>query len=102
ELIGLTDQLEASLEKLRTEMFGLTASGLTPQTAGQLRGRANRLVLRTTQTALTASKGAGFVHPHPAQRWARQALFFLVWSCPRPATEATLAYLTQEEGPWCG
>src|SRR5207248_11332550 len=31
-----------------------------------------------------------FLRDHPAQRWARQALFFLVWSCPRPAAEATL------------
>ena len=43
------------------------------------------------------AKGVGFVHPHPAQRWARQALFFLVWSCPRPAAEATLGYLTCAE-----
>jgi butyryl-CoA dehydrogenase len=102
ELNALAEPLQASLDRSRQEMFSLATSGLTPQSAGQLRGRANRLVLRATQTALTASKGAGFVHPHPAQRWARQALFFLVWSCPRPATEATLAYLTQEEGPWCG
>jgi alkylation response protein AidB-like acyl-CoA dehydrogenase len=102
ELNALAEPLQASLDRSRGEMFSLAESGLTPQSAGQLRGRANRLVLRATQTALTASKGAGFVHPHPAQRWARQALFFLVWSCPRPATEATLAYLTQEEGSWCG
>jgi hypothetical protein len=50
-------------------------------------------VLRATQAALTASKGTGFLRSHPAQRWARQALFFLVWSYPRPAAEATLAYL---------
>jgi hypothetical protein len=102
ELNALAEPLQASLDRGHQEMFSLAASGLTQQSAGQLRGRANRLVLRATQTALTASKGAGFVHPHPAQRWARQALFFLVWSCPRPATEATLAYLIQDEEPWCG
>ena len=52
------------------------------------------LVLRATQVALTVSKGSGFLRSHPAQRWARQALFFLVWSCPRPTTIATLAQLT--------
>ena len=41
---------------------------------------------------------AGFLATHPAQRWARQALFFLVWSCPRPALEGTLNYLQ----PPCG
>ena len=43
-----------------------------------------------------AAKGAGFVRPHPAQRWARQALFFLVWSCPRPAAEALLEELAPD------
>jgi hypothetical protein len=46
---------------------------------------------------LTASKGTGFLRDHPAQRWARQALFFLVWSCPRPAAEATLDSLIPAE-----
>ena len=50
-------------------------------------------MLRVTQTALAASKGTGFLRTHPAQRWARQALFFLVWSCPRPAAEGILARL---------
>ena len=64
--------------------------------AAVLRARANALVLRATQAVLTASKGTGFVRPHPAQRWARQALFFLVWSCPQPALEATLAEIIPE------
>jgi alkylation response protein AidB-like acyl-CoA dehydrogenase len=65
----------------------------SPEAMAHLRSRANSLVLRATQAALTACKGAGFVRPHPAQRFARQALFFLVWSCPRPAADATLALL---------
>jgi alkylation response protein AidB-like acyl-CoA dehydrogenase len=55
-----------------------------------LRVRATRLALRSTQAALVVAKGAGFVAPHPVQRWARQAMFFLVWSCPRPAAEGLL------------
>ncbi|MFL5243023.1 MAG: acyl-CoA dehydrogenase family protein [Gemmataceae bacterium] len=101
DLVTLAEPLQSSLQRCRDEMFHLAKSGPTAAIAGQLRGRANRLVLRSTQTALTACKGTGFVHPHPAQRWARQALFFLVWSCPRPATEATLAYLTKDEAMWC-
>jgi alkylation response protein AidB-like acyl-CoA dehydrogenase len=58
-----------------------------------LRARANALVLSATQAALTVSKGSGFLRQHPAQRWARQALFFLVWSCPGPAATATLSRL---------
>jgi hypothetical protein len=77
-------------------MHALLDEGAAPKSAFSLRARANALALRATQAALTASKGTGFVRPHPAQRRARQALFFLVWSCPRPAAEATLAYLTDD------
>jgi hypothetical protein len=40
-------------------------------------------VLRAGQAALTASKGAGFVAGHPAERLVRESMFFLVWSCPQ-------------------
>jgi butyryl-CoA dehydrogenase len=59
-------------------------------TSGQVRGQANALVLRATQAHLTARKGSGFLRTEPAQRWARQALFFLVWSCPTPVAQATI------------
>src|SRR5207253_5322527 len=91
------DQLEKSRRRLRQEMHQLALAGCTAETAAALRARANSLVLRATQAALTASKGSGFLRAHPAQRWARQALFFLVWSCPRPAAEATLAKLIPAE-----
>ncbi len=55
-----------------------------------VRGEANDLVLRTTQAFLTARKGSGFLRSEPAQRWARQALFFLVWSCPTPVANAAI------------
>jgi alkylation response protein AidB-like acyl-CoA dehydrogenase len=48
------------------------------------------LALQATQAALILSKGSGFVAPHPVQRWVRQALFFLVWSCPRPVASEVL------------
>ena len=102
------ERLDQDFQTLRNEMYRLAEGSARSQTtlggrnshradapdpAIVLRGRANSLVLRTTQTALTAAKGAGFLKQHPVQRWARQAMFFLVWSCPRPAAEATLAYL---------
>lgn len=96
ELATLADKLDETRQKIRSDMHRLAAEGTTPADALDLRASANALVLRATQSALTASKGAGFVHPHPAQRWARQALFFLVWSCPRPAAEATLHQLIGE------
>jgi hypothetical protein len=47
-------------------------------------------VLRATQAQLAASKGAGFVRGHPAERAVREAMFFLVWSCPQPVLAAAL------------
>jgi alkylation response protein AidB-like acyl-CoA dehydrogenase len=93
ELKSIADRQEETRQTLWNELLELSRGG-TPERMIDLRGKANTLVLQATQTALTASKGTGFLRNHPAQRWARQALFFLVWSCPRPATEATLAYLT--------
>jgi hypothetical protein len=93
ELRVSADRLEQTRQGLRQEMHRLAEAGCTAESAAALRARANSLVLRATQAALTASKGSGFLRQHPAQRWARQALFFLVWSCPRPAAEATLAEL---------
>lgn len=55
-----------------------------------LRQRANSLALRSTQAALAAAKGTGYVLGHPAGRWCREALFFLVWSCPQPVVTANL------------
>lgn len=57
---------------------------------GQIRAQANALVSRSTQAYLTARRGSGFLRSEPAQRWARQALFFLVWSCPTPIAQAAI------------
>src|SRR5262249_25615736 len=101
ELRVTSARLEQTWEPLWTELTKLAQEGSTAEKAVALRARANALVLRATQAALTAAKGAGFLKDHPAQRWARQAMFFLVWSCPRPAAEATLAWLAPEEGDVC-
>jgi butyryl-CoA dehydrogenase len=58
--------------------------------AAQIRSSANTLALRSTQAYLTVMKGTGFLRTEPAQRWARQALFFLVWSCPTPVAHAAI------------
>jgi alkylation response protein AidB-like acyl-CoA dehydrogenase len=93
-LLPGAERLQRGVQKAQHDLEHLTRAGGSAEAATALRGRANTLVLQTTQAALTAAKGTGFVRPHPAQRWARQALFFLVWSCPWPAAAATLAYLT--------
>jgi alkylation response protein AidB-like acyl-CoA dehydrogenase len=95
DLLAGWQSLESARRELRANLHALVDAGATAQSAAALRSRANRLVLGATQAALTAAKGTGFLRDHPAQMWARQALFFLVWSCPRPAADATIAHLTQ-------
>jgi alkylation response protein AidB-like acyl-CoA dehydrogenase len=56
----------------------------------QIRQRANSLALRSTQSTLMVAKGAGYMCGHPAERWCREALFFLVWSCPKSVSFANL------------
>ncbi len=67
--------------------------GETRCTKESIRQRANTFVLRATQAALSAAKGTGYVVGHPAGRWCREALFFLVWSCPQPVSAANLCEL---------
>jgi alkylation response protein AidB-like acyl-CoA dehydrogenase len=69
------------------------AGGDAVCTNDQLRAQANSLVLRTSQAALAAAKGSGYVVGHPAGRWCREALFFLVWSCPPGVMSANLCEL---------
>jgi alkylation response protein AidB-like acyl-CoA dehydrogenase len=94
-------ELEAVAEKMHhdTQQLVSVVRGITQQTLAttpsELRQQANSLVLRTTQAALQAAKGAGFVADHPTGRWAREALFFLVWSCPQAVAQANLCELAQ-------
>ena len=78
--------------ELRDTLLAL-AAGQAVCTNDQLRARANSIALRSTQAALAAAKGAGFIVGHPAGRWCREALFFLVWSCPQGVMTANLCEL---------
>jgi alkylation response protein AidB-like acyl-CoA dehydrogenase len=110
ELIEPTEALSVERDALFRAMIELASSGSPPHprplshegrgenescglTAAELRGRANSLALRTAQAALASAKGAGYVAGHPAGRWCREALFFLVWSCPAPVLQANLCEL---------
>lgn len=85
---SLADQLQTTTSNL------LDLAGGNPVcTNEQLRTDANSLVLRATQAALVAAKGTGFVSGHPVGRWCREALFFLVWSCPQAVSSANLCEL---------
>ncbi len=81
--------MREELNQLIADLLAL-AGGEQLCAADDARGRANSLALRSTQAALVAAKGAGFVTGHPAGRWCREALFFLVWSCPQSVLTANL------------
>ncbi len=86
--------LRTECDELQTAIIqsaeGTPGTGAPAHSAEAIRGRANSLALRTTQALLAASKGAGFVVGHFAERAVREALFFLVWSCPQPVVDAAL------------
>ena len=92
DLVTPLNALKSDCESLRTDLIN-SASGETPCSPEELRRRANSLALRASQAALSAAKGAGYVVGHPAGRWCREALFFLVWSCPQPVMQANLCEL---------
>ncbi|QDT35943.1 acyl-CoA dehydrogenase family protein [Stratiformator vulcanicus] len=80
-------QRDAELEALAT---GITEFEGRELSSESIRKQANSLALRSSQALLAASKGAGFVKGHPAERAVREAMFFLVWSCPQPVVTANL------------
>jgi alkylation response protein AidB-like acyl-CoA dehydrogenase len=89
----LAEPLELLCENWRTAWAQMLAQARGEPDAvspGQVRTQANSLVLRATQAYLTARRGTGFLRTDSAQRWARQALFFLVWSCPTPVAQAAI------------
>jgi alkylation response protein AidB-like acyl-CoA dehydrogenase len=93
EIANAAKSIESETIALRGDAARLSAS--------DLRGKANSLALRATQAALTVAKGTGFVADHAVGRWAKEALFFLVWSCPQPVVEANLTELTRSDAENC-
>lgn len=86
EVIGLHNDLYFAATNPETTAKQMNASSI--------RQRANSLALRISQAAMGISKGAGFVRGHPAEQAVREAMFFLVWSCPQPIVQGTLEELS--------
>jgi len=84
------EALESSWVSVAEDLLAVAEQRPNAPDPADVRKRANAEVLRSTQAYLTARKGTGFLRTEPAQRWARQALFFLVWSCPGPVAQAAL------------
>ena len=93
DLVGTWESLQEQFDLIAEEVFAV-ASGRLERT-DNLRADANSLVMRSTQAAMIAAKGAGFVKGHPVGRWCGEALFFLVWSCPQTVAEANLCGLVE-------
>lgn len=89
ELHSSGNALRDELNRVKHQLFSATDGDATI-TAEQVRTQANSLILRATQSAMVAAKGAGFVSGHPVGRWCQEALFFLVWSCPQSVAQANL------------
>jgi alkylation response protein AidB-like acyl-CoA dehydrogenase len=93
DLTSTAEQFEKARQHLRTRLLALAVNAISAEEMVAIRVACTELALQASQVALTTAKGAGFLVTHPAQRWARQALFFLVWSCPRPAAEGVISRL---------
>ncbi len=90
DLQPAADQLDAEWRQARDVLLTLADGDCDGEATGRLRAQSNSLVLRATQAGLVAAKGAGYVAGHPAGRWCRESLFFLVWSCPQAVATANL------------
>ncbi len=90
----LSETIEPQYESVRDRIHG-AADRLNDPTAeipsGEIRADVNALLVRLATTLMTLSKGTGYLSNHPAQRLAREAMFFLVWSAPDPVRLGSLA-----------
>ncbi|MDB4533942.1 acyl-CoA/acyl-ACP dehydrogenase [Vicingaceae bacterium] len=92
ELKSTFEALQSQSQELHDDIRQL-AQGNDICSFEDLRARSNSLALRSSQSSLAAAKGAGYVASHPAGRWCREALFFLVWSCPQGVVDTNLCEL---------
>jgi alkylation response protein AidB-like acyl-CoA dehydrogenase len=94
----VAEPFAAEVGQLRTDLFqAAKEEDISPGKtlpAAVIRQRANSLALRMSQATLAISKGAGYVTGHPAELAVREALFFLVWSCPQPVVNEYLRELS--------
>ncbi len=85
-----------SLQQIWDDIYAELTDHPAPN-AIKLRKRANDLALQSSQAALATAKGAGYVEGHEVGNWCREALFFLVWSCPQAVVDAHLRGFSQSE-----
>lgn len=87
---------QEDVDSVLTRLIEGAGGASSPEHSAEvLRTDATALALKASQALMTASKGAGFVTGHPAERLAREALFFLVWSCPQAVSSKLLREFSQ-------
>ena len=90
---SLAERFDERLIDLRGEVLEICRSGQETDAGPKFRAACNDLTLRITQSLVTLRKGSALLLDDPAQRFAREALFFLVWSCPDPVIDCTIGLL---------
>ena len=93
DLVTSNDSFHREYVALAQDLFAASrgeGDDWPERSPASIRTRSNSLALRMTQAALTITKGAGFVKGHPVELAVREAMFFLVWSCPQPVAQNVL------------
>ena len=93
ELRATIEPLFVRYESVRERLYAAADMLSDPSAeapAGEIRVAVNDLVLRLAIAAVTFAKGTGYLTGQPAQRLAREAFFFLVWSIPENLQAETL------------
>lgn len=89
-----TGPLTLQYETARSSLYAAADALSDPdsgQASSEVRVAVNELLMRLTIAVMTFAKGTGYLKSHTAQRLAREALFFLVWSAPDTIQTRTLA-----------
>jgi|HubBroStandDraft_1064217.scaffolds.fasta_scaffold176343_1 alkylation response protein AidB-like acyl-CoA dehydrogenase len=95
---SLHEKFAYQLGSIRGEVLELCKPGneaAAGAAAPRVRASCHDLAIRITQSTVALYKGSALLMDHPAQRLAREAMFFLVWSCPDPVIDCTVNVLSE-------
>ena len=99
ELRALAAECRERYEAVRVRLMRYAESPEQALAAGAktgLRVAVNDLLVRLAAAVLTFAKGGGFLRQRDAQRFVREAMFFLVWSAPDDVRAGTLSLLLND------
>ena len=91
----LAEKFGPQLSELHDQVVEICRNPSDSDSGPRLRAACHDLTLRITQSLVALRKGSALLLDDPAQRLAREALFFLVWSCPDPVIECTVDILSR-------